>query len=80
MLIASVAALFTWYQHAYLIERLAAPDSLNLWRAANVLLDGANPWAAQALNYAPSDSARGVFESRIRLRDFFLARSKVRVF
>ncbi len=68
-LIAGLAAVFTWYQHGYLVARLAPPDSLYLWRAANVLLDGANPWSPQALNYAVADSAVRSVESRIRLVD-----------
>ncbi len=68
-LIAVLAAVFTWYQHGYLVSRLAPPDSLYLWRAANALLDGANPWSPQALNYAVADAAARSVESRIRLVD-----------
>ena len=69
LVIAGVAAVFTWYQHGYLVARLSPPDSLYLWRAANILLDGANPWAVQALNSATADSTLALGEARIRLVD-----------
>ena len=69
VLIAMLAAVFTWYQHGFLVSRRAPPDSLYLWRAANALLDGGNPWAPQALNAFPADSAGRIVESRIRLVD-----------
>ena len=67
--IAAISGVFTWYQHGYLIARKSPPDSLYLWRAANSLLDGGNPWAAQALNASPKDSSDRIVESRIRLVD-----------
>jgi hypothetical protein len=69
LFIAVLAAIFTWYQHGFLVARRAPPDSLYLWRAANALLDGANPWAVQALNTFPADSTGRVLESRIKLVD-----------
>jgi hypothetical protein len=67
--IALASAVFTWYQHGYLIAHASPPDSLYLWRAANVLLVGHNPWALQALNTAPHDAAGRMIESRIALAD-----------
>ena len=65
--IALASAVFTWYQHGYLIAHAASPDSLNLWRAANVLLEGGNPWALHALNSAPQGTSGRLIESRIAL-------------
>jgi hypothetical protein len=68
--IAAVCAVFTWYQHGYLVARGSPPDSLYLWRAANVLLDGANPWTVDALNRLPRDETSRAHGGRgIRLVD-----------
>lgn len=47
-LIAVICAFYTWFQHSYFIAQRVAPDSLFLWRAANLLLAGADPWSAEA--------------------------------
>lgn len=44
--IAMISALYTIVQHRYLLAEGAPPDSLYLWRAAQLLLDGANPWSS----------------------------------
>jgi hypothetical protein len=67
--IALASAVYTWYQHGHLIAHGSAPDSLNLWRAANALLVGGNPWALHALNTAPHVTAGRVLESRIALAE-----------
>lgn len=68
-LISVLSGVFTWYQHGYLIAHGSPPDSLYLWRAANALVEGGNPWATQALNAAPHDTAGRLAESRVHLVD-----------
>ena len=67
--IATICAVLTWYQHSYFIAHGVAPDSLNLWRAANVLADGRNPWAGGALNTVPDIDGARMAEARVRLTE-----------
>ena len=64
-----MCAVFTWYQHGYLIAHRSPPDSLYLWRAANGLIEGSNPWSPQVLNSSPHDTAGRLAESRVHLVD-----------
>ena len=69
-LIAVICAVYTWYQHGYLLAHAAAPDSLWLWRGAKLLAAGHDPWSAAVWGNAAafSDSATEV-AWRIPLRD-----------
>lgn len=67
--VAVACALFTWYQHTYLLAHGSPPDSLYLWRAANALLGGANPWVGQALNTFPRELTGRAVEARVHLFD-----------
>ncbi|MBC7843122.1 MAG: hypothetical protein H7099_12455, partial [Gemmatimonadaceae bacterium] len=50
--IAMVCAIYTWIQHDYFIVHGSAPDSLYLWRAAQLMTHGLDPWSAAVWNNA----------------------------
>lgn len=66
---ALLAGVYTWFQHHYLVARGSAPDSLVLWRAANVLLNGENPWQRDALDLVSAPMRQLNEDARIRLGD-----------
>lgn len=69
LLVALLAGVFTWFQHRYLVARGSPPDSLWLWRAANVLLNGGNPWQRDALNVMSFPAQALHADARIHLGD-----------
>ena len=70
ILIASICALYTWYQHSYFMAQRVAPDSLFLWRAANLLLAGGDPWSADVWAHgAASASATADVAWQVTLHD-----------
>ena len=69
IVIAALSGVYTWYQHGYLIARKSPPDSLYLWRAANALVDGVNPWQKEALNKASAMGSSTSADAQIHLVD-----------
>ncbi len=67
--VAAISALYTVVQHRYLLAEGSAPDSLYLWRAASLLLDGVNPWSAPQWHAPGPGQLAGDIGWRISLRD-----------
>ena len=69
VVVALLAGIYTGFQHHYLIARGSAPDSLVPWRAANVLMNGGNPWQRGALDLVVMPLRALHEDARIHLGD-----------